>query len=182
MKPFASVVFAVALSGALVLGAAQAEAQGTPPPAAPPGDASLAARLEAAKELSALMTKDTAAQVVTQMADQAWPAVEKELLAKNSQIDAASIAGLRKEFERVQLEFLLDLMKEAPPLYARYFTEQELRDLIAFYRTPLGAKTLQVMPQISGEVMRLIVPRLPDVIARTNEAFTKILSQRGYKL
>jgi hypothetical protein len=181
MTPFA-LVFSVALSGAVVLGAVAAEAEGTPPPGAPQGDRDLAARLEAAKELSALITKDTASQAVSQITAQAWPNLEKELRLKNPQIDATSMAGLRKEFERIQLEFLLDLMKEAPPIYARYLTERELRDLIAFYRTPLGAKTMQVMPQISGEVMGLIIPRLPDVIARTNDAFTKILGQRGYKL
>jgi hypothetical protein len=33
-------------------------------------------------------------------------------------------------------------------LYASEFSEQELRDLSAFYRTPLGAKVLRVLPEI----------------------------------
>lgn len=33
-------------------------------------------------------------------------------------------------------------------LYAGAFSEQELRDLSAFYKTPLGAKTLRVLPEI----------------------------------
>lgn len=33
-------------------------------------------------------------------------------------------------------------------LYASAFSEQELRDLSAFYKTPLGAKTLRVLPKI----------------------------------
>ncbi|HKA70600.1 MAG TPA: DUF2059 domain-containing protein [Xanthobacteraceae bacterium] len=182
MKPFALVACAVALSGAALLGALRADAQSTTAPGAPQNDRDLAARLEAGKELAEVMSKDTFVPAVAQITSRAWPTVEQELRAKNPGIDAASIADLRKEFERIQIEFLLDLMKDAPAIYARHFTAQELRDLVAFYRTPLGTKTQQVMPYLSGEIMGLIIPRLQDVISRTNDAFTKILSQRGYKL
>jgi len=33
-------------------------------------------------------------------------------------------------------------------LYASTFSEQELRDLAAFYKTPLGAKSLRVLPEL----------------------------------
>ena len=41
------------------------------------------------------------------------------------------------------------------PLYDKYFTEKELADLVAFYRTPTGKKSLQVMPELFAESIRL---------------------------
>lgn len=45
---------------------------------------------------------------------------------------------LRKEFEPKKAE----LMHEVARVYARRFTEQELRELLAFYKTNLGRKVL----------------------------------------
>ncbi len=39
-------------------------------------------------------------------------------------------------------------------LYAKYFTEDELRDMVAFYRTPTGQKSMQVFPQLMAESMQ----------------------------
>jgi hypothetical protein len=87
---------------------------------------------------------------------------------------------LRKEFERIQISFLAEAMKEAPPVYARHFTAAELNELAAFYRTPIGAKALREMPQVTGEFTALLAPRLQDVQRQTTEAFNKILHDHGY--
>jgi len=47
-------------------------------------------------------------------------------------------AQLRKDFEPKKAE----LMHEVARVYARRFTEQELRELLAFYKTNLGKKVL----------------------------------------
>ena len=71
-------------------------------------------------------------------------------------------------------------MKEAPPIYAKHFTVEELHQLAAFYRTPTGAKALHEIPQVMGEMTALLVPRLQDVQRQTGEAFGKILREHGY--
>ena len=38
-----------------------------------------------------------------------------------------------------------------PPLYDKYFSEEELREMLAFYRTPLGRKSIEVMPSLMQE-------------------------------
>lgn len=40
-------------------------------------------------------------------------------------------------------------------LYMRTFTEAEIRELIAFYKTPIGQKTLQQMPMLMQEGMKI---------------------------
>ena len=40
------------------------------------------------------------------------------------------------------------------PIYGRRFSENELRELIAFYETPLGKKLIRVLPAITQEGMQ----------------------------
>jgi uncharacterized protein len=44
-----------------------------------------------------------------------------------------------------------DLEGELARVYMKYFTEQELRDLTAFYGTPLGRKAIGTLPQVMKE-------------------------------
>lgn len=48
-----------------------------------------------------------------------------------------------------------DLINEYIPLYDKYFTNEEIKGMIAFYQTPLGKKTLSVLPQISQDSMAI---------------------------
>ena len=50
-------------------------------------------------------------------------------------------------------EALLLLMDRMVPIYAKYYTQQDMDDLIAFYDTPLGKKLSTVQPQITLESM-----------------------------
>ncbi len=45
------------------------------------------------------------------------------------------------------------LFDQVIPIYSKYFTHQEIRDLLAFYETPIGKKTISVMPQLINESM-----------------------------
>lgn len=50
---------------------------------------------------------------------------------------------------KADLQKLIDL---AVPLYDKYLSEEEIKGLIQFYSTPLGRKTLSVLPKLMGEV------------------------------
>ena len=41
------------------------------------------------------------------------------------------------------------------PVYDKHFTTAELDALIAFYKTPVGIKTVSVMPQVTQEAMQI---------------------------
>jgi hypothetical protein len=134
--------------------------------------------LQAAKGLLTIVSGDMMKQLAAQMTNAMWPIIEQK--ARADKIDDATIAELRNELERIELAFLADSMKDAPPVYARHFTAAELDELTAFYRTPIGAKALREMPQVTGEFTALVVPRLQDVQRQTAEAFNKILREHGY--
>lgn len=48
-----------------------------------------------------------------------------------------------------------DILAETVPIYARNFSADELKQITAFYRTPVGAKMLAKMPQLAGEGMQV---------------------------
>jgi uncharacterized protein len=152
----------------LAAGGQQLRADDTPSPEA----------LQAAKELFTVLSPDTTAQLAGRITSAFWPMVEQR--AHADKIDDATVAEMRKEFDRIQQAFLADAMKEAPAIYARHFTVGELHELTAFYRTPTGAKALHEIPQVMGEFSALLVPHLQDMQRDTTEAFNKILRERGY--
>jgi len=134
--------------------------------------------LQAANDLFKILSSDMMQQLTSQMTAAFWPAVEQK--AHADKIDDATIGELRQEFERIQITFVTEAMKDAPPIYARHFTAAELQDLTAFYRTPTGAKALHELPQVMGEFAGLMVPRLQDVQRQTTEGFNRILREHGY--
>ena len=164
MRTMRVVVLMLLLCGAGL----QARAEESPSPEA----------LDAAKELMAVISPDMLKQLATSVSATFWPVVEQR--ARADKIDDATIAELRAEFERIQFAFASDAMKDAPPIYARHFTVDELKELTAFYQTPAGAKALREMPQVMGELTANLMPRLQEVQRQTGEAFTKILHEHGY--
>jgi uncharacterized protein len=131
-----------------------------------------------ARELAALMTGPAVGQVTNTIAAQIWTAIEREVAGK---IDAATLAEMRTEFERTLRSFTEDVVKEAPTIYARHFSAQELSDLLAFYRSPTGAKALREMPKVLADVTSRLGPRMQAVQSSVNEKMKAILRKHGYK-
>ena len=165
---------AVALSLAIAAGAAGgARAQSQPPsPEA----------LQAANELFSIVSKDMIQQLVSQLTAQFWPPLERNLRTKYNNIGDGTITQLRGEFERIQVKNLTRIMADAPPIYARHFTVQEMREMLAFHRTPTGQKALRVLPQVMGEFTASMLPKLKDVEAETMDAFNSVLRARGFPI
>lgn len=138
--------------------------------------------LAAARELLALMSEDMIAKLVGQVTDRMWPSIESRLRAYNPDIDPSSLAGLRVELERIQLDYMKNVVKEGPEIYARHFTAEELREIISFYSTPVGAKLLEMTPQLTEEVTGMITPHMPKFYENTLEAFAKVLRSKGYAI
>jgi hypothetical protein len=133
--------------------------------------------MEAALELFNLTSTEMLEQLSKGMIDQMWPLLSRGL---PSNIDDGTKAELRKEFERIQIENLADVMKDAPGIYARHFTADELRELVAFYKSPIGIKVRKEMPKISTESISLIVPRMQEIQTKTANAFQRVMRERGY--
>ena len=114
-----------------------------------------------------------------QAVETAWPGIESALRAQKPNIDAATLADLRREFERIRLARLSEIVKDVPGIYARHLTAEDMRTLAAFYGTPTGAKMLQAMPKILPEAFAVVLPRMQSMAADTQESFLKLLRERG---
>jgi hypothetical protein len=133
----------------------------------------------AAQEFVYVINTQLLAETTATLTTQVWPPVEAALREQNAKVDAATLDELRKEFERLMVVNLTEVMKDAPAIYAKYFTVKEMQDLVAFYRTPLGAKALRVMPQAAGDLNTKLLPRMPGLQEKVSLAFMNILQKRG---
>jgi hypothetical protein len=168
----------LALFAAVVPAAAQSAA--TPrPPGAPAVQISPEA-LAAAKELTSLISASMVGEMVKRISAEGWPSIEASLRAGRPTIDAATLADLRNEYERLMANNLSVTINSAPAIYASFFSAQEIRDLIAFYRTPLGRKTLTTMPLVNAAFIGVLMRELPALQQRTAEAFNIVLRLHGY--
>jgi hypothetical protein len=78
---------------------------------------------------------------------------------------------LQKFQSKLRVDQLMDL---AVPIYAKYFSKEELEGLMRFYQTPLGQKTLSVLPQTMLE-MQTESMKLGEKIGR--EAMVEVLDE-----
>ncbi len=67
-----------------------------------------------------------------------------------------------------------ETMDKMIPIYAKYFTLPEVKQLTAFYRTPLGNKTLSTMAQANNEALQagaaIFSPRISAIMDKTMKA------------
>lgn len=89
-------------------------------------------------------------QMGVTVANQMIDALTKE----NPEIPPPVVTAIKDEVNLVFTEDMPKLMTEIVPVYAKYFTQDEVKGLIAFYGTPLGKKSIEVMPAVMNECMR----------------------------
>ena len=100
----------------------------------------------------------------------------------------ASTASMERMMTRVREFFAKEfnlgqsLGELVAPIYDKHFTESELREMIAFHKTPTGQKTIKIMPQLMMETMTAVseklMPKVNDFLKTiTQDEFAKIKSE-----
>lgn len=111
------------------------------------------------------------AQIVN--ADPDLTDVQKKDLIEKSQTRAARSSERLKELFLSKINLGDVMNKVAIVVYDKNFSEQELQDIIAFYNTPTGQKTLKQMPSVIQESMEmttaLISPQMGQIITQVME-------------
>jgi len=133
--------------------------------------------VQAAQELAAIMTGDTVQQLSAAMAAQVWPTIEAQAAGK---VDSATLADMRQAFEKTLAKFTGEVMAHAPEVYARHFSAQELRDMVAFYKSPTGVKALHEIPKVMADVSIQMAPRLQAFQSELNAQMVAIMHEHGY--
>jgi hypothetical protein len=62
-------------------------------------------------------------------------------------------------------------------LYTSNFNEQELKDLIEFYQSPLGQKVLQKMPTLTAQAAQLTQSKLQAAVPKVNKMLADMTAE-----
>jgi hypothetical protein len=65
------------------------------------------------------------------------------------------------------------------PLYGKHFTEADLDGILAFYRSPIGRKTVEAMPALMQESMELVIQEAQSSVPQIQERVTERLRADG---
>ncbi len=82
---------------------------------------------------------------------------------QSMQTNMEHIIAQAPEEKRPELEKLFDIndiIGQLVPIYDRHYTENELKEIIGFYRTPAGKKMIEAIPEIMKEAMKTSVEYL----------------------
>ena len=71
------------------------------------------------------------------------------------------------------------LKAKTKEIYEGAFTNDEILELIAFYRTPIGQKSLEVMPTLTGEIMNFSQQLAQKHVGSFQDALTKIIERKA---
>ncbi|QRG04893.1 DUF2059 domain-containing protein [Xanthobacter dioxanivorans] len=165
---------ALAVAGAPALLSLPASAQQAAPAVKPPS----AAQMQLSRELVAVngearIFDGVIANVVEQAA--------RRLLQTNP--------DLAKQLGEVGMQVATDLEKRKAEVvdifasvYASRFSEAELKDAIAFYRTPTGAKLVQERPAIFQDAMKGVQTWSAQVGNEASERIRAEMKKRGVNL
>ena len=76
----------------------------------------------------------------------------------------------------------VEMQQELTRIYASHFTEQELKDALAFYRTPLGQKLISEEPKAMEESMKVADDWSRKFAVEVDAKFRAEMQKRGKNL
>ncbi|MCK4518617.1 MAG: DUF2059 domain-containing protein, partial [Candidatus Omnitrophica bacterium] len=135
--------------------------------------------LEVAKV--AQMTENMTDTMLLQM-ERNYPQMISQVMSEAELLKGREQDELQKELIESQLRFSMRFRELYPqrvdmeqvieevyyPLYDKYFTESELKDIIVFHKSPAGKKFIEVAPQLFQESMQkfaeLLNPKIMQLI------------------
>ena len=109
--------------------------------------------------------------------DAMFSQMEQEILGESDdESEAREMFKLFRE-RAMKIDFGKDLREAQVRLYAKYFTEKELADLVAFYETTTAKKMIATMPQLMRESLDIgakqVAPKLEKLTAEVREEMEK---------
>jgi hypothetical protein len=117
---------------------------------------------ESIKELIHIMKNDS---MINKTFDAMIPAMVNQMQSqlKDSTAKARSMEVTKIVMESVK-EMMPKMLDEMTACYDKYFTEQEIKDFITFYKTPAGQKYISVMPEMMKDMMdNMMKNSLPEM-------------------
>ena len=179
MKSFSGILSAVGLAASLTLVGvpAMAQAPKQAAPAATPQTLKPAspAALAAARELLAMKNASAMYQAaVPNIVEQTKNALIKDNLNYQKDLSEVAVTVAQKLAGREK-----EIGDGMAQVYANEFSEQELKDLVTFYKTPLGQKLLSTEPRAIQFSMSYMNQWAMVFASTVNDAFREEMKKRN---
>jgi len=131
------------------------------------GDPAPSARnLELARQLfEAMHMERTMAGVTAAMA----PTMRRQLEAAAPQMTSQQQAAIAQVTNELMQEMTRRLTAEMTPVYASTFTEKELTEVLAFYRSPTGQSMLEKTPLVMAKLQPTMTAIMPEMMSRMRQ-------------
>ncbi len=118
-------------------------------------------------------------KVIEQMADVVAAQAVGEVKTTHPNLDSGTESVMRAVVRESFQELTPEMMKFTDGLMSKYFTEGELREMLAFYKTTAGRKSIQVMPQVMQETMIWVQQAVGELVPRIMEKLKARLEDEG---
>lgn len=143
--------------------------------------ADAASHAAAAKQLLKLVNADQIAgpwygqvqQMFTQRFVEAQAPESKKAVLESYQAKADATLNKVVGWDKLEPEMV--------KLYTKGFSEAELKELIAFYKSPLGQKVLKQMPALFSESMKMTQAKLEPVVPQINQLLEQMTKELAPK-
>lgn len=130
-------------------------------------------------KLMAMMSLD---QVMAQVAGATTESIVAEVRRVNPRMTDADANTVYKLFYDAMMGMSEESIALSRKIFLRHYTAEDLKVMIAFYETPTGRKSIELMPQIIQEVtvatQDMLGRRIPPIV----EALKKRLEAAGYQI
>lgn len=94
----------------------------------------------------------TGAKIAAEKSMKAMMELSRTSLAKSLPQNEGSQKFVELFFKKLETKLKMDdLLELVLPIYDKHLTEEDVRELIQFYETPLGQRTAKIFPQILQE-------------------------------
>lgn len=133
-------------------------------------------------DIEHLLAMTNAMAIGTQMGTAAARNVVQTIHTLRPDIPQAVLDLLPAEVMAVIAENKESLKNEIIPIYDKYFTDAELKQMIQFYSTALGQKAIKVMPSILQEGMAAGQRWGESLGPQINRRIREKLGQKGVKI
>lgn len=121
-------------------------------------------------------------KVLAQMNNAVSDSLEVALRQRFPQIDAGSIKVVREVAEETYAGLKPQIVKFVGAFMVQNFSEDDIRKLIEFYKTPTGQKSLALMPKMTQEMMAWLIPMTQPLQLELRAKLQERLKARGYDL
>lgn len=120
------------------------------------------------KVLFQLMQTDS---VVEKMMNSMIPVMMNSMPQVQDSTAKSQMTSMMKKMTQLAMDVTNRLLNEdMAAMYDKYYTEKDIKDLVAFYKSPAGKKMVKISPDLNKEMMMILMTKyLPELQSKIRD-------------